>query len=395
MLLREQNNFYSRILSLLQVKATKDVNTMAVTIENNKYLLFYNPSWFQAKCTVEEATTVVEHECLHLMLRHIPRYLKFLKDNPSVVKEQLDMVSNIAMDEAVNSILIKAGRKLPQGHIDPEDYKHRRGLSTEKYLHLWLDQLPYLPEESPSSHLWIQSIRSSIEKGDSSIEEIMKDLDVQLKQIAAKIDKELRAKGHSLNDVPSVIKKFLKEFLEPSEIPWEEVLKQYVQNSINQSPKRNNGRPNRRMHNMAVSPFPGKKSEDTYSVAFMVDTSGSMSDAELFKGLGIIQDIMQVNPEINCTVVEFDTKVLRTYDLKEGNKQPTREIVGRGGTNFNPPFEWFKDHSQSYDIIVFYTDGFAPDPKQSLIPNIPLIWLLTKNHEKPFEGNVGIYLITK
>jgi len=64
-----------------------------------------------------------------------------------------------------------------------------------------------------------------------------------------------------------------------------------------------------------------------------------------------------------------------------------REMFGRGGTDFDAYFEhmgkYVSDDETMPDLVVVFTDGYAPaiQPELRLPPEIPVIWLLTEQHQ--------------
>ena len=53
-----------------------------------------------------------------------------------------------------------------------------------------------------------------------------------------------------------------------------------------------------------------------------------------------------------------------------------KQIHGRGGTSFSPPIE-FANQKLNPDAIIYFTDGFAPPPKDK--SRYPILWVITTN----------------
>lgn len=106
----------------------------------------------------------------------------------------------------------------------------------------------------------------------------------------------------------------------------------------------------------------------------VIDTSGSVTD-ELIADISAELNAMLSIAEI--TVVECDAVIHRTY-LLEGT---IKEVVGRGGTNLQPPFEpgFLRKHTP--DAIVYFTDGDGPAPKRA--PPKPVLWCLVPGGRRP------------
>jgi predicted metal-dependent peptidase len=54
-------------------------------------------------------------------------------------------------------------------------------------------------------------------------------------------------------------------------------------------------------------------------------------------------------------------------------------MYGRGGTRFEPVFDWIKEKSRQgvfpFDTLIYLTDGFGSFPDKT--PNYPVLWIMT------------------
>ena len=122
------------------------------------------------------------------------------------------------------------------------------------------------------------------------------------------------------------------------------------------------------------TPSPGR-------LVFAVDTSGSMSDAEIAQIYGEIRAFRETFP-CRLAVLQADARVhsVVEYGEMDGSEVPPRvQAIGRGGTDFRPVFEWLEEQGQAADAahspLVFATDGYGTFP--SAPPACPVIWLRT------------------
>lgn len=141
-------NFYATVLNSLERVPAPGFNTMAVAAHRGRYILCYDPE-FVKKVSFEELLATAEHEVLHIILHHIPRYLRLRKLWEGTEDEHLfHMCSNTASDLADNDLLRDNHPKLalpekPLGYwILPEQFDPQlpRGLDYEKY-HILLTKL--------------------------------------------------------------------------------------------------------------------------------------------------------------------------------------------------------------------------------------------------------------
>ena len=126
--------------------------------------------------------------------------------------------------------------------------------------------------------------------------------------------------------------------------------------------------------------YPGIRVSRFQRLAVAVDTSGSISDHDLSDFFSEIHGIWRQGAEI--TVVECDAAVQRTYPYT--GILPKR-VAGRGGTAFDPVFEWLNSNRmRRYDGCIYLTDGYARAP--SIKPNCKMLWVVTS------DGQVGEHL---
>lgn len=115
-------------------------------------------------------------------------------------------------------------------------------------------------------------------------------------------------------------------------------------------------------------------------VAIAIDTSGSMSTQELGRVLAEVKVFRETfhSPVI---VLEVDAEIqrIREYDPFEPFLEASHvALMGRGGTDTCPVFEWLQtEAASSVRGLIYITDGYACFPEKA--PDIPVIWLLTSD----------------
>jgi hypothetical protein len=163
-------------------------------------------------------------------------------------------------------------------------------------------------------------------------------------------------------------------------VPWQVVLRRYVGQITERRPVF--GRPPRRFPDM-VGIIPGRaRFAGRPKVMAVIDTSGSMSEpmlADISAELGLMAQHYEV------TVVECDAAIHAVYPYR-----PIKNVHGRGGTSFQPPFEpeFLRKHNP--DMVVYFTDGggVAPDTK----PRLPVVWCLTEDGTRPAPWGQEVHL---
>ena len=121
-----------------------------------------------------------------------------------------------------------------------------------------------------------------------------------------------------------------------------------------------NIRSTRRKQSKRFAKAAGIQHKKKVSILVAVDTSCSVCNKELQEFFSEIDYVYKAGARV--TIVECDTRInsITEYD---GKNLP--EIKGRGGTDFNPPVDYYYDHRKEYASLIYFTDGEAPLPSKS------------------------------
>ncbi len=102
-----------------------------------------------------------------------------------------------------------------------------------------------------------------------------------------------------------------------------------------------------------------------------VDVSASISEQTLCHFYSVINRMFKYGVE-HVDVVQFD---VRLGDVKGMEKRFKRiDVAGRGGTSFQPVFDYVVKHPE-YDGLIIFTDGFAPLPQLSKRIRTKIVWV--------------------
>ena len=101
-----------------------------------------------------------------------------------------------------------------------------------------------------------------------------------------------------------------------------------------------------------------------------IDTSGSVSNDEVKEFMNEIHHIYKCGVDI--TIVQCDTQIKSIEPYKGKNDL---EIVGRGGTYFDPVLEYFNANLSKYTSLVYFTDGEAT---AYVKPRGHVLWVLSE-----------------
>lgn len=130
-----------------------------------------------------------------------------------------------------------------------------------------------------------------------------------------------------------------------------------------------NIRSTRRKESKRFSEAAGIQHKKKVSILVAIDTSGSVSQKELQEFFSEIDYAYKAGAKI--TILQCDTRINAIEDY-DGKNIP--EIKGRGGTDFNPPVDYYVKHKKEYASLIYFTDGEAPLPTKH--PQ-GLVWVIS------------------
>ena len=120
-----------------------------------------------------------------------------------------------------------------------------------------------------------------------------------------------------------------------------------------------------------------------------VDVSGSISDEVLTHFYSVIGRIFKYGIE-HVDVVQFDCSFSEVQSFEKAKKRIN--IVGRGGTSFQPIFDYVHKNIK-YDGLIIFTDGYAPKPKKPKGFRTKVVWVCqsekTYEEHKPWMKETG------
>ncbi len=113
---------------------------------------------------------------------------------------------------------------------------------------------------------------------------------------------------------------------------------------------------------------------ETLRVRVAVDTSGSISSAQMGRFLSEVRGILLSYPHIRCELFYADAALYGPYSLEANQEMPQPE--GGGGTSFVPFFEALTREAapEGEGFCVYLTDGFGTFPTEP--SPWPTLWVV-------------------
>jgi predicted metal-dependent peptidase len=336
----------------------------------NHIELFINLKEF-SKFPLEERVSVLKHECEHLLRNHIPRAKELAPEVygdsegvDSLINSLKHKALNISADCAINGML----ENLPKNSIFPSLFDLKNGETMEWYLNQLKDneKAKYLMEIDGHS-LWAES------DGDKDI------LREKIKQAVNKAANKTRAAGKMTSDHELLVSNLNAK----SEINWREQIKRFVAKSIESQIESSKKKRNRRYGIM----YPGTIKIEDLHIGVAIDTSGSVSDEALKQ---FMVEIGQIAKYAKVTVAEADTEIKNYYIYK-----PKKEykISGRGGTAYQPAFDFFNE--EEIDAMIYFGDMDCYDKEEIKKPKYSVLWAIVGQQKPPAQFGSKLYVKIK
>ena len=159
-----------------------------------------------------------------------------------------------------------------------------------------------------------------------------------------------------------------------AKIDYRKVLKNFRASILSEKKHLTRFKPSRRFG----FEYMGSKREFTTKLLLAIDTSGSISNKDLNNFYGVINKFFKYGIE-SIDVLNFDCE-LQGEPVSFKKRQTAFTISGRGGTDFQPVFDYAKHHPE-YDGVIILTDGYANHPQKKPGTKAKFVWVLTSEAE--------------
>ena len=345
------------------------------------YNIFWNAE-FCASLNEEELSGVIAHELLHCILGHNDR------------RDERDRHQwNIAIDHATNLFLLACEIQLPTDRLADRRYV---GLTAEQIYEKLPKQplvssLGYSGEPDGDDNSENITCRAQAVGGfDVHLEELdpegaaerTKDMPTPIEKIRIRreLTKEVKSKWRGV--FPAHFEEEFKKAGE-SETPWQAIMAQFM-SGIRKDDYRMY--PFNRKHIWRGLYLPSIGRPGPSHIAIAVDTSGSMNRELLGKVLAEL-DALRTMTECKLTLIECDAAIQNVTEYEGWEIADldfdSRPFRGRGGTVFDPVFNWMKNvgslQNPPPEALIFLTDGQAPFP--DIKPMYYVLWIFPKNFQ--------------
>lgn len=150
---------------------------------------------------------------------------------------------------------------------------------------------------------------------------------------------------------------------------YRRALAQFRQNVVSANRKLTRMRPSRRYGFKAM----GSRYERKANILIAVDVSGSITDESFEHFTHAIKNFFFLGIIEKIDVIFFDVNLKYSKPITFRKKLNLDEIKGRGGTNFQPPIDYYQEHKSEYSGMIIFTDG------EGNVPSVHadnILWIL-------------------
>ena len=356
--------YYGFFLIMLNKVWRKDLPTAGVSKQNINYQLAINEE-FWTGLSDDHKMGLLKHELLHIAFGHLTSFSSFSNKR----------LANVAMDMEINQYIEDSW--LPEGGIRIEDYEDLK-LDKRAGCRYYYDQLLRLQDEKDkqgtTGNQGMDKLLDDIANGDipdhSTWEEFDDMTDAEKKLIEKQVQKILqdakeqtiKKRGNMPGEIEGLI--VVEEFVAPK-FDWKGYLRRFTGVSTKVFTKKIRRKENRRYEDN-----PGLKIKMRQHMLLAIDTSGSVSDTELAEFMNEIHHIYKVGVDI--TVVQCDTSIKSIEPYRGKNEI---NVLGRGGTEFDPVLDYYNANLKKYTSLVYFTDG---ECYTSVKPKSKVLWVLSE-----------------
>lgn len=125
--------------------------------------------------------------------------------------------------------------------------------------------------------------------------------------------------------------------------------------------------------------YMGSRYNLSTNLLIAVDVSGSVTSNSLRNFFSVINRFFKNGIE-KLDVIQFDHKLKTKEPIHFKKAKQEVKIIGRGGTSFQPAADYYCSHPE-YDGLIYFTDGYAPEPVFNTKRPIDVLWIFTSKRE--------------
>ena len=323
--------------------------------------LQYNPKFLERKST-EDVELLLKIEMIRLFLKH-----PYERQPEGTSRIALALGSDVTIKSAYNGPNATGVGSLPPPQLPllgPEAFGLQHDMPFEWYVRKIEDMLDDDPVSS-SSLRDLNDSKSPISEDTldeaAARSELWEEDEMRSQEINDLIDKM-----NSWGSIPGKVVQQIQASTK-ARIDYRKIMQGFRASVLSNTMRLTRMRPNRRT---GFQQMGSVRRFDT-KLLVAVDVSGSISDKTLSHFYSVINKFFKYGiNEIDC--VQFDCELGEVKPIRKASR--TVQIFGRGGTSFQPVFDYLAEHN-IYDGLIILTDGGAPHPHMDDSIKANILWV--------------------
>ena len=364
--------FYGLFLLGLSKVVDKSVDTACVRKRGINCELVINPDYWDSQDDTQQLNLLC-HETLHIIFQHMFLWDSF--PNKEVlglatdceVNSYLNNLDNSWVVPALWNLPVKQGTKFYYEEILKQAPPQQQQQSGEGDSGDSQGNNDGMPQTKDDHSQWGKDFH---ECSDAEKQLIQNQINNQIKTAA---EQTIKMRG----TIPAELQEIVNELLKPKPriFDWKSYFKRMLGSIYDINIKKT-----RRKESVRFPKSAGIKHKKKVSILVAVDTSGSVSNEELEDFFSEITYIYKAVARI--TILECDAKISANYEY---TGKWNGKVHGRGGTDFQPVIDYYRNNKKDYASLIYFTDGECSIPE-----NVPMdtIWVITSegDHNKEYPG---------
>ena len=313
------------------------------TAGTNGISILYNPEFLE-KLTPQERTGLLAHEVWHVAFNHLTR-----------LGSRDKMLWNKAGDYVINYMLTQAGFTIPTGGLYDTRFKD---MSTEEVYNI-------IVNEDKADHGGDDFEVDLLDAPEGSTPE---DVNDKITDMIIKAQIQSKIANKDKGEIPGEIARAIDDLINPK-LPWYEILQRFMSDLVKDDYSWI--KPNKRFYPNYY--LPSQQSYTIGQVVVAIDTSGSVSQAEITKMLSEIENIRDTFQPQKLTIIDCDAEIHNVYDVEKYDNILELEFHGHGGTDFQPVIDYCNERNP--EVLIYFTDLWADHVTDT--GDYPIIWICT------------------
>lgn len=337
------------------------------------------------------------HEVMHVVLRHLER-TRALGIVPEPTEEYFakatlaNLASDACANEELEKMIVASGNKPPTDWVTPATLKQPLGLVFEERYRLLLKEAEKQQQSGDQNgggsgskkmkpkpgHGWCGGCAGHPQPGEPQGKtpegRSQAEMDRFRREVANAV-KDTASKSRGL--VPDSLVRWAEEELAPPKIPWQEKLARVIRGAVAYRSGHTDltwNRPSRRQGGVGYGigrPVMPSLHAPIVHAAVIIDSSGSMSSADLAAALSEVQGVLNATGA-NITLCVCDAAVHGIKPIKTV-AEATKMLKGGGGTAMAPALAAVEKLKPMPSICIVMTDGYIDQPPE---PAFDTIWCI-------------------